>query len=147
MLAAPYMDKEYGEGSSSDSSSESRVPSTAGNPGSTFGVPNVSNPQGDTSPFNTPLSDADITGDTARELETAVRAQFSPDFSTKLFAALTGEGLRDFMAKYDAYQREVGMNTDPEVALQEYLQATGKGTASSTGGGSDLNSEIDNFQF
>jgi hypothetical protein len=54
---------------------------------------------------------------------------------------LTDEALRDFLIKYDAYQRQEGMNIPPEVFLEEYLAAIGK--TSEGGGSSNLDARID----
>lgn len=111
MLAAPYMKK---------------TTTTSGGGASNVGgitevVPGVSS-------YNTPLANMNYTSATMANVKDAVNAQFSPAFSTKLISALTDEQMRDFLTKYDAYQRQEGMNIPPETFLTEYLKSIGKTT-------------------
>ena len=116
MLASPYM-------------REKQVAST-GSTGGTRGGTTSQSYQGiaGISPFNPSLSEMDITSSktTNRDLENAVRQQFSEEFTAPLFTAMSTEQLRDFMAKYDSYQREMGMNTDPGIFGNAYLYSIGK---------------------
>lgn len=119
MLAAPYM-------------REKQVAST-GSSGATRGGTTSTNVAGyqdiaGISPFNTPLSDLDYTSSktTNRELENAIRGQFSDEMSSQLFTNFSQEQVRDWLAKYDAYQRSVGMNTDPGIFANAYMYSIGK---------------------
>lgn len=142
MLAAPYMNERNATTTAATGATRGGTSSA-----SVGGYNLATNPAGDVSPFNSPLSKIDLQNAKYKDLEAGVRAQFSPDFSARLFSVLTQEQLRDFMIKYDAYQRSLGQNTDPNQALEEYLQYIGKSGSSSGGGSSDIYSEIDQFQF
>lgn len=137
MLAAPYMKEKQAITTASTGATRGSSTGAAvgGSGGDLLGI----------SPFNGTLATLDITSSktTNRELENAVREQFAPEFSARLFSVLTQEQLRDFLAKYDAYQRSQGMNTDPEQALNEYLQYIGKSSTSSGGSTTDSSSTMD----
>lgn len=99
------------------------------------------------SAYNSPLADLDLNNSktTMTQIKNGVRAQFSPEFSTKLISSLTDEQLRDFLIQYDMAQREAGMNMPPEEVLKAYLEFIGKAPKSGTSSGSDnLDSRIDN---
>lgn len=97
------------------------------------------------SSYNSPLADLDLNSSktTMTEIKNGVRAQFSPEFSTKLISSLTDEQLRDFLIQYDIAQRQAGMNMPPEEVFQAYLEYIGKAEKSG-GNGDDLDSRINN---
>lgn len=143
MLAAPYMNEKQAITTTSTGATRGGSTSVGGYTSDATGI----------SPFTGSLAKLDITSSktTNRDLENAVREQFAPEFSARLFSELTSEQLRDFIAKYDAYQRSLGMNTDPVQALEEYLAYIGKGGSSgggsSSGGNTSVYDEINSFKF
>lgn len=132
MLAAPYM-KEKPKGSTSSGTTYDGI--SGGGINEAFS--NMSS-------YNKPLADLDLNSSktTMTQIKNGVRAQFSPEFSTKLISSLTDEQLRDFLIQYDIAQRQAGMNMPPEEVFQAYLEYIGKGSKSGSGGSDDLDSRI-----
>ena len=113
MLAAPYMRKK--DTTTTNGSGASNVG------GITEVAPGISS-------YNSPLAGMNYTNAKMANVKDAVNEQFAPAFSSKLISALTDEQMRDFLTKYDAYQRQEGMNIPPETFLAEYLKSIGKTT-------------------
>lgn len=120
MLAAPYLKGTQSTGNGSGASNVGGISQM---------VPNLS-------PFNGALATTDFTSGKMADIKKAVNEQFAPAFSTKLISTLTDEQLRDFLLKYDMYQRQEGMNIPPDAFLSEYLKSIGKAETGS-GSGSD----------